>query len=166
MVVYSLLEFVPSDCPFIIPIGEPVVRFDEEIFAERERDNVVEGVECLIEEDNGRFEGEIKREWAAKELERRGIVGGLKVEVLVLLNVGVVVEPWKAIVVGFRTARDDAPFVVVVGWNGVIEIFSLVRDEEWVTVIGKVAERARRERVCPFGVWSFDWIRFVDIMDV
>jgi hypothetical protein len=62
LVVYSLLEFVPSDCPFIIPIGEPVVRFDEEIFAERERDNVVEGVECLIEEDNGRFEGEIKRE--------------------------------------------------------------------------------------------------------
>ncbi len=161
VVVDKLFEFVPPEDPSRITTGDVVWRFVEETFAERERDDV-----CLFDDDNGRLEAEVKREWAIKEFERGGIAGDFEIIVFV---VGLV-DPWNAIVAGFKTVRNDELFdiVFVVERNGVIEIFSLLRviDELVFIVIGKVAERARIVRVEPFNVCSFGWIVFVDIMDV
>lgn len=86
--------------------------------AERERPRLAEVVGRLLEEDNGRVEEETRRECAMKECERGGITGGL--------GVGVLLDPWKAIVAGFSTVRAAELFgmVLAVGRSGVMEIFS------------------------------------------
>jgi hypothetical protein len=84
-------------------------------------------------------------------------------------------EHWKAMVVGRRTVLDgiDVPFdkrVAVGVRKGVMETESVPRVAEWVTVMGKVAERARAVRMYPgvndsFEVWlgEMRWVESIDV---
>lgn len=130
--------------------GEVIWRLVEVTFAERVRDGIVDGVERLLtDDDDGRVDDDIKRECAVNECERGGGTGGGGL---------VFVEPWKAMVAGFKTVRDDDEEEgTTVERNGVMEILSWFLGEElFDTVMGNVAERARTFRVNPFDIDSFD----------